>query len=54
MEYWSLQIEKLLSSLETSKKGLGGKEAEKRLGEYGYNTIKKEETRNAQNIFITV
>jgi len=53
MEYWSLQIEKLLSSLETSKKGLGGKEAEKRLGEYGYNTIKKEETRSALKIFLS-
>ncbi|RLF98964.1 hypothetical protein DRN58_05975, partial [Thermococci archaeon] len=53
MEYWSLPIEKLLSSLDTSKKGLGEKEAEKRLGKYGHNAIEKKETRSALKIFLS-
>jgi len=53
MEYWSMRIEELLSSLKTSKKGLDPKEAEKRLKQYGYNRIEERKTKTALKIFIS-
>lgn len=40
--YWSVPAEKLMQKLQTDISGLSGEEANKRLAEYGENTIKKQ------------
>ena len=41
--YWSIPTEKLMLTLQTDISGLSNEEAQKRLKEYGENTIKKQE-----------
>jgi len=52
MEWHSLSAEKTLAKLQTSKTGLSEQEVEKRLEEYGKNTIEQESRINPLQIFL--
>ena len=52
-EYYALTTKEALTLLKTSETGLTGKEAKKRLDEYGYNELQKEKKHTALAIFIS-
>ena len=50
--YWSIPTEKLMLTLQTDISGLSNEEAQKRLKEYGENTIKKQEKATKLILFL--
>jgi sodium/potassium-transporting ATPase subunit alpha len=52
MNLYSLPEDEILSRLETSESGLGEGEAQKRLGEYGFNEIEKRKRKNYIKLYV--
>ena len=53
-EYYALTTKEALTLLKTSETGLTGKEAKKRLDEYGYNELQKiERSQRSQSSRVT-
>ena len=50
-KYWSITYEKVMQNLQSSIAGLSDEEAQKRLKEYGENTIKREKSNQAYSVF---
>jgi P-type Mg2+ transporter len=51
--YWSMGADDLLASLHTSREGLSGEEARRRLEQYGPNTISREKSRGSLSLFLS-
>ncbi|MHC1714698.1 MAG: magnesium-translocating P-type ATPase [Acidaminococcaceae bacterium] len=51
-KYWSITYEKVMQNLQSSVAGLSNEEAQKRLREYGENTIKKEKKATKLILFL--
>ena len=52
MEFYNIKLKEVFSKLKSSEEGLTHEEADKRLKEYGYNEIKKEEKNKPMHIFL--
>ena len=53
VDYYNLNISEAIKSLKSSENGSTKKEAEKRLGEFGYNELQKEKGLTALTIFLS-